>query len=78
MVNVLLVIYDLFEYKHFMYYHPDYFIQLRDLIKSLGKDFSLNSTDVICNTILSNYLSCSPKRYKFARAFVSYLKEFVS
>lgn len=78
MVNVLLVIYDLFEYKNFMYYHPDYFTQLRNIVKSFGKDYSLNSFEIISNQIMSNYLSCSQKRYKFARSFVNYLKEFVS
>lgn len=78
MVNVLLVIFDLFEYKNFMFYHPDYFTQLRNLVRSLGKDFSLQSIDVISNTIMSHYLSCSQKRYKFARSFVEYLKEFIS
>lgn len=77
MVNVLLVIYDLFEYKNFMFYHSDYFTQLRNLVKSLGKDFTPNSIDVICNTIMSHYLSSSPKRYKFARSFVDYLKQFI-
>ena len=56
-------------------YHPDYFNELRDIVRDIERMHANYGARQFCLEVMSKYLYSSNNRFKFAKKFVTFCKE---
>lgn len=55
-------------------YHPDYYDELRNIVKDIERTNPHITARSFCLEIMAHYLTSSNNRYKFMRKFVDFCK----